>query len=95
MPALLEFPPDFRVIVDLAVVDDDRSAIRTLERLASAVEVDDLQAYGPERNRIGLKCSLLIGSAVDDGVGRAADHLGVEASMFMRKSSYSAHKYPV
>ena len=79
------------MVIDFTVVDDDGVAVGTLEGLASAVQVDDLEAHGSERNGMGLESSVLIRAAVEDGVRCAADHLGVEAVMLVSESSDAAH----
>ncbi len=88
MAALLQFPAQFQVIVDLAVKDDDGIAIRGYDGLIAAVDVDDLQARRAQRDGLGLKDALLIRAAMSesgngtlDAPGAARDRACVKPAM--------------
>ena len=57
--------PQFPMVVDLAVEDDDRVAIVADDRLIAAVEVDDLEAHGAQRRLAAFEDALLVGTAMD------------------------------
>ena len=50
MAVALELAPQLRVVVDLAVLDDDTRAVLVRDRLIASREVDDREPPGPERD---------------------------------------------
>src|SRR4029077_19313536 len=56
-----EFEPQFMMIENLAVEDDDDVAVRADERLVSALEIENAQTGSSERYRIGFEAALWSG----------------------------------
>ena len=86
-----QFGTNFGMIVDFAVEDDD--ATTGVQGLHASGEVDNSQAHRTKRDRIRLKNALLIGTAVHDGLRRAADQIRVGTVTPVGKSSDSTHSF--
>ncbi len=73
MPARFQFAAQFEVIVDFAVERDHVRGVFADDRLIAAVQVDNFQAGGAQRDHRGLKDALLVRSTVDQAIHRAVD----------------------
>ena len=64
---LFQFLPQFQVIVDFPVEDDNRVAILGDDGLIAARNVDNLQACRAQRHGLGFKDALLVRTAMLEG----------------------------
>ena len=64
MAQIQQLPPDFAMVVDLAVVNQDSVAVVTYHGLGTAAQVYDFEAYCAQRNDRRFPDVLLVGSAV-------------------------------
>ena len=90
MAAPLQLRSQFRVVVDFAVEGDDRVAILRNDGLIAAVEVDDLQPRGAQRNGLRFKDALLVGPAMNDRLNGAPDTSGARMEFEISESGDSA-----
>jgi hypothetical protein len=90
MAVLLQFAPQFRMIVNFAVKDDDGVAIGRLKGLCAGFKINDFQPGDCHRDRIGLEYALLVRPAVQDGGYRGPNPRRVRPALQMRKSSNAA-----
>src|ERR1700756_428575 len=68
MAESLEFPADFKVIVDFAVKDNAAVAISGMDRLVPGGQVDDFLKGCNERKEAGREDSLLVRAAMEERV---------------------------
>jgi hypothetical protein len=73
----LEFGVQLAIIVDLAVVDQPDALVLIGEGLVTAFAVDDAQAPMAEADGGTLERAGVVGTAVDEGGGHAAEKLAV------------------
>jgi hypothetical protein len=90
MPALFQFAAQFQMIVNLAVEDDDGVAVLGKDGLISALNIDNFQAGGTQRNGLGLKDALLVRTAMEKGRDGILDSPGRRGAMSMRKAHNAA-----
>jgi hypothetical protein len=69
---LFEFVPQFYVVIDFAIENEDAIFILGPHGLVAALEVDDLQPDCAERDTCGFKKALLIRTAVVENAGCAS-----------------------
>jgi hypothetical protein len=65
MAQAFEFPPQFCVVIDLAVKRDDSVAVVTDDRLVAAAQIDDFQANRAQGYVIGVEDALLVGAPME------------------------------
>ena len=69
MPGRQQFGAQVLVVVDFAVVNDDKVAVLVVHRLAAAFKVDDRKPAVAQRDLIVNKIALAVGAAVGNQVG--------------------------
>lgn len=95
MPPAFQCAPQFKVVIDFAVKDDDRIAIFGDNRLIASREIDDFQAGRAQRDLGGLENALLIWPAMFERSDRALNTATFRSSFLMGKSGDAAHSYTV
>src|SRR6267378_4026906 len=90
MPQFFEFGPQLQVIVNLAVENDSGVAVFRQNRLIAGVQIDDFQARGAHRKKIGLEDALLVGAAMGERSGCFPNALGRRRPIFSREPCNSA-----
>jgi hypothetical protein len=88
--ARLECLANFEVVINLSVEDDRGVAILRVDRLIAPRQVDDLETCCTERAALRLVKTLLIRSAMQQGVGRLPDALRTGRPRFSCESDYAA-----
>jgi hypothetical protein len=68
----LELSPQLRVVVDLAVLDDDAASVLVRDRLVAVLEVDDREAARREGDGAVDVLAVTVGAAVDEQVAHRA-----------------------
>ena len=68
-------PPNFIVVVQLAVLNRPDASILVGERLVTALDIDDAQAPDPERDAVGRIGAAIIGPAMCHRVGHPVEDL--------------------
>jgi hypothetical protein len=86
-----EFVPEFRVIVDFAVEDQNGIAIITQHGLIAVFQIDDLQADGPQRHQGGLPNVLAIRPAMSQRSRDTPDLFWTATPMIMGKPGNPTH----
>src|SRR6266568_177869 len=90
VPELLEFFPQFQVVVNLAVEGDPGIAVFGKNRLIARSEIDDFQSRCAHREKARLKYALLVRPAMDQRRRCLPDSLGRRGPVLMRISDDSA-----
>lgn len=90
MTARLECLTNFEVVINLSVEDDRGVAILRGDRLIAPGQVDDLETRCTEAAAFRLVKTLLIRSAMQQGVGRLPDALRTGRPRFSCESDYAA-----
>src|SRR5204862_3906551 len=70
--------PEFAIVVDLAVEDDDDAAVFVVDRLPSAGQVDDAQPARAEPDVAVEIHALVVRPAVPDARQHAAEHFSAD-----------------
>jgi len=91
MAERFKFAAHVKMIVDLAVKDDDRVAVVRVNRLIAGRKIDDFEAGRTERTTSRAKNPLLVGATMNNCVGGFANALRIRAPALRRKSGYSTH----
>ena len=65
-----QLAPDFEMVIDFAIEDDDRIAIFGKDRLVAVGEIDNLQPGGAQGTALGTENSLLIRAAMNKRLSR-------------------------
>ena len=91
MAQRFKLPAQLGVIVDFAVEDQHGGAIVGGHGLLSAGEIDNLQADGAEGDIGRVIDVLLVGAAMNQGHGGAADAFGIDGAREVCESSYATH----
>jgi hypothetical protein len=91
MSESLEFGAQLGMVVHLAVVNQNGIAILAVHGLLAGYEVDDREPYSTQRHVRGFVNALLVGPAMDQRRGGAADQIGLNRAVFMCESDNTAH----
>ena len=73
----LELAPELRVVVDLAVLDDDARAVLAGDRLIASGEVDDREPPRRERDRPIDVLTRAVGTAVEERGAHGSETVGI------------------
>jgi hypothetical protein len=88
---LLQFVSKLAVIVNFPVKNNCAIAVFAINGLIPALQIDDFQADGPERNEGRFMRALLVGSAMDQGARDACDAPLFGRMINVGESRYTAH----
>jgi len=89
--AALQFEPQFGMVVNFAVENDDTVAAGVVNRLVAGLQVDDFQTGGAERDRGRFVHTLLVRSAMQQRLGDTLYASRIRTGSVMRKTSNSTH----
>jgi hypothetical protein len=87
----LQFLPQGRMVINLAVEGNNRGAVITYDGLVASAQVDDLEADGAKGHVFRLENSLLIGAPMEKRRRHAAGYTLTHRPVFMREPGYTAH----
>ena len=87
----LELAAELRVVVDLAVLDDDTASVLVRDRLVAVLEVEDREAPRRERDAAFHVLARTVGAAVDEQVAHRAQRVEVRAAARRRNPADPAH----
>ena len=91
VPGALEQPCQLRVVVDLAVLDDDAASVLVRDRLVAALEVDDREPPRGEPDAAVDEGSLGVRPAVDDRRRHLGQPVAVDPAAGRGDSADPAH----
>ncbi len=86
-----QFRTQFTVVVNLAVEKENGIAVRTSERLRSALQINDLQTNRAERHEARLVHGLLIRTAMDQACRKLLNNRRVKRAVAVGIARYTAH----
>src|ERR1700741_1853101 len=84
MPAVLEFGPQFRKVVDFTVVDDPGRAILVEHGLVAARDINNGKTAHAETRAVGDIDTFVVGTTVHDLVAHVADESFTDVALAAR-----------
>ena len=88
----LELAAKLRVVVDLAVLDDDAASVLVRDRLVAVREIDDREAPRREGDAAGKVLSGAVRAAVDEQIAHRTQRLDVRGAVRRRDPADPAHE---
>jgi hypothetical protein len=91
VPRPLKLAAELRVVVDLAVLDDDAASVLVRDRLVAVLEIEDREAPRGQGDAAVHVVAVAVGTTVDEQVAHRAQHFHVRAAARRRDPADPAH----